>query len=266
MIRLLSILAVGLGLSLPATAQNLDDIVRLDVLDGGTTAHGTQRVAIRLSMADGWKTYWRAPGDAGIPPRFTWKGSRNLGAVAMSWPTPKVFDQNGMRSIGYDRELVLPIEVTPQASGRAVRLKGKMDIGICEDICIPATLSFDHRTDPTAGSNPVIAAALANRPFSEQEAGVTAATCHITPTSNGLRIEAHIAMPPAGGKEVAVIEPGDPHIWSSEARATRHGGTLVAASDLIHVDHTPFALDRSALRITVLGQKHAVDIRGCTSE
>ncbi|MEM9552608.1 MAG: protein-disulfide reductase DsbD domain-containing protein, partial [Pseudomonadota bacterium] len=77
------------------------DVVQVEVLDGGETAHGTVMTALRLTLADGWKTYWRAPGDAGIPPSFNWRGSRNVGEVAITWPTPQVFNDYGMRSIGY---------------------------------------------------------------------------------------------------------------------------------------------------------------------
>lgn len=261
-------LAFCVSLFVPvSTAQaqsQLDDLVQIDVLDGGLTARGTYMTALRLTLSEGWKTYWRAPGDAGIPPQFNWRGSRNLGDVTITWPTPHVFNQNGMQSIGYTDQLVLPVEITPANAGQTVRLRGKVEIGICKDVCIPSTLSFNHKLDQTATRHPAIVAALAQRPFSASEAGVRAATCQITPIKNGLRLTAHITMPSAGAPEVAVIEAGNPQIWASETQTHRSGGKLVASSDLVHVDQSSFALNRSDVRITVLGKKHAVDIRGCT--
>ena len=169
-----------------------------------------------------------------------------------------------MRSIGYKNRLVLPVEITPADPAKPVRLRGKVDLGICKDVCIPETLSFKHDLDASAGRSPAIAAAMAQRPFSASEAGVRAATCRLTPASGGLKIEARVTMPSAGGQEVAVIEPGDARIWASEPETTRVGDTLIANSTLVHVNKASFALDRSAVRITVLGSKHAVDIRGCT--
>jgi hypothetical protein len=104
---------------------------------------------------------------------------------------------------------------------------------------------------------------MASSPYSASEAGVTSATCSLSAIDGGLRISATIKMPHAGGTEFAVIEAGDPQIWASQAQTRRDGGQLTATSDLIHVSQGSFALDRSAVRITVLGGKHSVDIRGC---
>lgn len=256
-----------LGLAPPAAMAGggLDDIVSIEVLDGGLTERGTHQAALRLTLADGWKTYWRAPGDAGIPPQFDWGRSRNVETVSMTWPTPKVFEQSGQRVIGYEQQMLLPIEITLARPGQPVRLKGEIAFGLCKDICIPARLNFDKTLDPEAPRNPAIIAALAERPFSAAEAGVSAATCRLSPTGNGsMQIEARITMPSAGGTEVAVIEPGNPRLWASETTTRRRGDVLIATSDLTHVSGSGFALERSQVRITVLGKRHAVDIRGCT--
>jgi len=256
------------AMTVPAGARaqsGVDDLVQVNVLDGGLTSRGTYMAALRLDLSDGWKTYWRAPGDAGIPPQFDWRGSRNLGHMKIIWPTPHVFDQNGMQSIGYKNQLVLPVEITPADPSRPVYLRGQVDIGICKDICVPGTLSIDHQLDDKAKRNPAIAAAIAQRPFDRTEAGVRAATCRLSPIDGGLRIEARVTMPSAGGREVAVIEPGNAQIWASQTETRRDGNVLIAASDLIHVRKgASYALDRSAVRITVLGQRHSVDILGCT--
>ncbi len=266
--RFPSLLGLAIALTLvampPAAQVRVDDLVRADVLDGGLTKRGTYLGALRLTLSDGWKTYWRAPGDAGIPPQFDWSRSQNLGQLRITWPTPHVFDQNGVQSIGYDTQVILPVEITPVDPDRPVRLRGKVELGICKDICVPGTLVVDHELDAGAGRNPAIAAALAQRPFSRKEAGVTSATCRLAPVADGMQIEARIAMPSAGGPEIAVIEPGSPRIWASRTDSRRDGGTLVVTSELIPVTDGPLAVDRSAVRITVLGQRHAVDIRGCT--
>lgn len=242
-----------------------DDLIRLDILDGGVTKDGAHIAGIRLTMAPGWKTYWRSPGDAGIPPVFSWKGSRNLDAAAVNWPTPKMFDQSGMRSIGYTDSVILPVELTPQNDGEAIRLRGSVDLGVCKHVCVPERLKFDAVLDPAAPRNPAIAAAMAARPYSEREAGVQAARCALSPTEDGLRIEVRITMPSTGGEEATVIEPGNPKIWASQPETRRSDGVLIASSDLVHADGAPIALDRSKVRVTVLGQSHAVDIQGCKS-
>ena len=182
----------------------------------------------------------------------------------MTWPAPEVFLSSGYRTIGYHDQLILPVEITPARVGKPVRLKGRMELGICKDVCVPSELSFDHRLDPGAGRNPAIVAALASRPYSAGEAGVSSATCSLTPTPYGIRIEARIAMPSAGGDEVAVIEPGTPHLMAGETTAQRSGGVLTASTEFMPATRSsPTAIDRSKLRITVLGRSHSVDIQGC---
>lgn len=262
---LLALLLAAQSAAAQSFGDQADPIVRLDVLSGDVTAAGHQNAALRLTMAEGWHTYWRAPGDAGIPPAFTWRGSRNLGNVRVIWPVPQVFWQNGMRSIGYEGQLVLPIEITPEKAGRPVHLKGRMEIGVCRDICMPAELRFDTTLDNAAGKHPSIAAALAARPYSRDEAGVQAVTCALSPVRGGIRLTARITMPSAGTREDVVIESGNPKVWASEPAAKRQGNVLIASSDLVHVEKGSYALDRSAVRITVLGSRHAVDILGCTA-
>lgn len=239
--------------------------VTAEVLPGWVQADGSHMAALRLTLAPGWKTYWRAPGDAGIPPRFDWSGSKNLARVAVSWPTPKVFDQNGMRSVGYESVLVIPLRIHPVEHSTAVQLSVDMDLGVCSDICVPYALSLDAEIDSSSQKPvPAIAAALAQQPYSAEEAGVRSAECIVSPTADGLKIEARVTMPPAGDDEYVVIEPGPGDIWVSEAKTQRSGGSLIALSELVNVNGGPIALDRSAIRITVLGSKHAVDIRGCS--
>src|SRR6056297_2127380 len=91
-----------MSLASPGSAQSADDMVNVSVLPGWQMSDGRHMAALRFSREDGWKTYWRAPGDAGIPPRFDWSGSGNLARVALHWPAPKVFDSYGLRTVGYD--------------------------------------------------------------------------------------------------------------------------------------------------------------------
>ncbi|MEX0300802.1 MAG: protein-disulfide reductase DsbD domain-containing protein [Leisingera sp.] len=261
---LTALLAVTAGS--PALSGATDgDIVQIDVLDGGISKRGTYLGALKVTLQPGWKTYWRAPGDAGIPPSFSWRGARNVSELSITWPTPEVFMTSGYRTIGYLDQLVLPVEITPEKPGKPVRLKGRMQLGVCKDVCVPAELSFDHQLDSSAGRNPAIAAALASRPWSAKEAGVRQASCSLRPTEYGMKVTARISMPSAGGEEVAVIEPGTPSLFAGETSTRRDGGILVAETEFLPADSKAYAIDRSQLRITVLGRNHAVDIRGCSA-
>lgn len=257
-------LAAVLSLAAPLRANPYADAVQTRLLPGWRLPDGTLMSGLEITLAPGWKTYWRSPGDAGIPPLFDWSGSRNLGGVELSWPTPHVFDQDGMRSIGYKGRVVLPIAIAPRKPGTPVRLNGKIDIGICHDVCVPVRIELsEDLSGATTRPDPEIAAALADRPFSGREAGLKDASCSVAPTADGLSLRAEFTLPSTGGQEMAVVESGDPMIWASEPRITRKGGTLVAEFDLMHATGGPFAIDRSALRFTIMGRRHAVEVDGC---
>ncbi|MGC1494798.1 MAG: protein-disulfide reductase DsbD domain-containing protein [Sulfitobacter sp.] len=259
--------ALVLGtITLPAMAQDsIGTPVTGEILSGWVRADGTRVAAIKLTLAPGWKTYWRSPGDNGIPPAFDWSGSSNLRGVGITWPAPKVFRQSGVRTIGYANELVLPITIAPRKSGKPIKLRANLDIGVCSDICVPHQMTLRATLDTTnTKPTPAIAASLAARPYSASEAGVTSATCSLRPTAKGLEIKTRLNVPSTGGREVVVIEPGQPNLWMSETDSSRSGGQLTATGDLQSTGGGALAIDRSAIRITVLGKNHAVEIQGCT--
>lgn len=241
------------------------NVMQLSVLQGYRTAQGTHMAALRIQLQPGWKTYWRAPGDGGIPPQFDWSGSENINSVQFHWPRPKITYVNGLRTIGYANEVIIPIEFSPRIKGASLTLKGRVDLGLCNDICVPMSVAFSA-TLPNSGSksDPMIRAALKMVPMPAAKAGVKSVTCTIEPITDGLRVTATITLPSTGRDEVAVIEAPDQSIWVSEATTKRSANTLTATSEMVPPSNAPFLLDRSKIRITIIGSNRAVDIRGCT--
>lgn len=112
------------------------------------TASGSETtvpVAIELRMDPGWKTYWRTPGDAGLPPVFDWTGSQNLRKADVRWPAPRRFTILDMDNFGYENHVIFPLSIQVEKEGIAVSLNLKLDILACNRICVPETkqLSFD---------------------------------------------------------------------------------------------------------------------------
>lgn len=254
-------IAMGLG-ARPAEARSQADVVQADILPGWQQADGSRMTALRIDLAQGWKTYWRAPGDAGIPPSFDWSGSENLRGLRYHWPRPVVFDTNGMQTIGYRNQLVLPIEITPRDPAEPVILRGRVEIGVCNEICVPAELEISARLEGGGVNDRQIRSALADRPLSAHEADLSAVSCKVAPTRDGLRLSARLTLPPLGAHETVVFESG-PDIWVDESHASRQGRDLLAEAEMIADDREPFALNRSALTITVLGDGRALEIKGC---
>lgn len=261
------IAALALFLAAPAHAGShmldLDDVAQFEVLPGWRTQQGSHITALRVRLAPGWKTYWRAPGEAGIPPRFDWAGSENLGDVRYHWPSPDVFEQNGMRSIGYAQELVLPIELFPSVPDQKIEMRAALEIGVCQDVCVPVHVRLKADLNGPGASDARIRASLNARPDTAREAGVKSVSCSVEPISDGLRLTARMALSPVGPSEVAVFELPDQRIWVDEAQVERSGGTLTAVTEMVPPSGQPFVLDRSQVRITILSAGRSVEVLGC---
>ena len=96
------------------------------------------RAGIEIKMQPGWKTYWRYPGDSGVPPQFDFSGSENLKAAEVLYPAPHLFTDETGQSLGYKERVILPLVVSPQQPGKPVRLRLKIDYAVCEKLCVPA--------------------------------------------------------------------------------------------------------------------------------
>jgi len=114
------------------------------------------RAGIEVKLRPGWKTYWRYPGDSGVPPHFDFSGSENLKKADVFYPAPHLFTDETGQSLGYKDTVIFPVVVSPQQSGKPVRLRVKVDYAVCEKLCVPvegrAELvleSGDSKHDPT---------------------------------------------------------------------------------------------------------------------
>ena len=137
------------------------------LLAAGPAAPGDPRLkaGIEIKLTPGWHTYWRYPGDAGIPPRFDWRGSENLAGVDVLWPAPERILVGGTISIGYERDVIFPLRILPTDPARPVKLSLKLEYAVCAKICIPAEARV--RLDVPAGgatSVPALIAAEAKVP------------------------------------------------------------------------------------------------------
>jgi DsbC/DsbD-like thiol-disulfide interchange protein len=116
------------------------------LLPGDAAPNGVAGLEIKLD--DGWKTYWRNPGDSGIPPTFDWSKSENLGGVVVLWPAPSRLDEEGGSSAIYSGDVVLPLKVTAADPTKPIKLSLALDYAICQKICVPAKGSADLTLAP----------------------------------------------------------------------------------------------------------------------
>ena len=261
LLGLLALPSTVLPLMARAEVQSQADILSAQMLPGWQMANGHYMAGLDLALAPHWKTYWRAPGETGIPPSFDWSGSQNVAAVQVRWPTPQVIILNGLQSIGYLDAVLLPLEVTAKDPGQPVALHLQMQLGICKDICMPAALTLDASLG--GAEDPRITKALNAGPITPQAAGLQAITCQIAPIDDGLHVVALLTLPRQGSPETVVLESGDQTVWVAQAASSRKGPLLTAAADFVPVKGQPFDLQRNQVTVTVIGQTHSVEITGC---
>jgi DsbC/DsbD-like thiol-disulfide interchange protein len=99
---------------------------------------------IAFQLEPGWKTYWRTPGDSGVPPRFDFSKSENIEAVTVLWPAPTKFDDGaGGYSLGYHNQVVLPLRIVAKNADKPVTLRADINYAVCEKLCIPVEASAE---------------------------------------------------------------------------------------------------------------------------
>ena len=122
----------------------------LRLLDGGPAPGANRLGGIEISLAPDFKTYWRSPGDSGLPPNFDWSASINVRQVAVQWPVPIRFADGLGTSVGYAESVVLPVIVTPEDPARPIELRLKADYAVCSTLCIPGNANAELTIAPGA--------------------------------------------------------------------------------------------------------------------
>lgn len=126
------------------------DATIISAQDGVPPGAETLSAGLEINLADGWKTYWRSPGEVGIPPRIDWSGSENVAKVDMLWPAPERFTAFGIENFGYRDKVVFPLRVQLKDPGTPVHLNGSVDLLVCSDVCVPQ--AFDLKLALPSGS------------------------------------------------------------------------------------------------------------------
>ncbi|MFA5898672.1 MAG: protein-disulfide reductase DsbD domain-containing protein [Hyphomicrobium sp.] len=110
---------------------------------------GASVAGVELQLPEGWKTYWRTPGDAGgVPPSFDWSGSENLASAQVLYPAPKRFTDRSGDTLGYKGNLTFPVRLTAKDPAKPIDLHLLVDYGVCKDICIPAQAALELTLPP----------------------------------------------------------------------------------------------------------------------
>jgi DsbC/DsbD-like thiol-disulfide interchange protein len=133
---------------------------------------GNGMAGVEVQMPEGWKTYWRTPGDAGgVPPSFDWSKSENLAEATVLYPAPKRFSDKAGDTVGYKGTVVFPVRLTAKDPAKPIDLRLSLEYGVCKEICIPAEAALSLAVTPVKGGEipDELAAALKQGPAPEGE-------------------------------------------------------------------------------------------------
>ncbi len=167
-------LGLGLALFLAALPAKSDPFAsawsegkaQMRLIAAGSGTGRNYQAAAEIRLPSTAITYWRTPGDAGVPPKFSVNGSENVAKAEVLFPAPQRIDDQGIEAFGYRGGVVFPIHVAARDQRAPVRLRLTVDYAVCDNICLPEKSSAELLL-PVARQSPqdaVIAAAEARVP------------------------------------------------------------------------------------------------------
>lgn len=248
------VLAASPALAAPPPAPPPGAAIRLLVAG---VVDGRPELGLEIALEPGWKTYWRTPGDAGIPPVVDWSRSTGISGLDLRFPAPVRFDEEGLTAVGYVAPVILPIDLTLADPAKPATLDLDVQIGLCHDVCVPMSA---HLTATLSATTPVdaavrdrLAAARARLPI-PAEKGVAPWVMSIErdrdATAGALLVA--VKMPREEGDDRDVLVEGPNGDWAlpMPARIAAGGGREIWRFDLDGIPRGA-RLEGSRLRFTM---------------
>jgi DsbC/DsbD-like thiol-disulfide interchange protein len=216
---------------------------------------------IAIQLQPGWHTYWRTPGDSGVPPRFDFGKSENIEAVTILWPAPTKFaDGAGGVSLGYQKQVVLPLRIVAKNADKPVTLRADINYAVCEKLCIPVEASAELAfTSVASTEDSTLSAALDAVPKPATIGDPNPLTIRDVKRDGKTGVLVDVAAPDA--KDVSLFVEGPTPDWALPVpKLLEHGppGVKRFAFDLegLPPGANP---DGAALKLTLVGGERAYE-------
>ena len=223
--------------------------------------------ALFIKMKKNWKTYWKYPGDSGFSPEFKIIESNNLKKIEISWPTPKVFFENGSVINGYKKELILPIFFYKEKSSKKIDFKLNFLMGFCDDICIPIKFIINSKNALKANElkNKLVSNSLEKIPqdLSNSENLIE---CEVKKINKKMKLISKFDnnfFSNNNSIEQLILEYLDGQIWFSEISKTNKRFEFL--SIINSLDDNNFFLDKSKIKYTIITRSGGFQHKGCKS-
>ncbi|MBF9231794.1 protein-disulfide reductase DsbD domain-containing protein [Microvirga alba] len=179
---------------------------------------------IEIALDSGFKTYWRTPGESGLPPRFDWSGSENVAEVAIQWPTPIRYEDAGGVAYAYSHDVILPVFVKASEPGKPIKLALTVEYGVCKDICIPASAELTATLAGEGQDRAAIEQALAKVPRPQPLGASGELSVVSVEPLPGTQLRFNVTVRTPAGSQPALFAEG-PENWyfsTSQADGTNH--------------------------------------------
>ena len=255
----LALCGAGLAQSAPAadaySSDWADGLKSSARLIAGAPADGVLQAGVEIKLAAGAITYWRNPGDAGLPPTLSFEGSSNLAQARTSFPAPRRLPEGSGEAFGYDRGLVVPIDIEPIEPTKPVALALKLNYAVCERICVPAQASLRLVLSVDAAPSPYAEAIAKAKNMIPRRVEWADLAADLTATSG--RTWRLCLAPQAGPKRDLFIEP--PEAWWFDVRpdASAPAGTDCFRLNLMQ--QPPDSALPVAARLTITGGQGPIE-------
>ncbi|HSS86219.1 MAG TPA: protein-disulfide reductase DsbD domain-containing protein, partial [Reyranella sp.] len=120
-------------------------------------------VGLRQTIRPKWHTYWKNPGESGLPTEIKWTLPEGVKADPIVWPTPHLYDIGGVINYGFQNEAMLLVRIMPPADlgGASLKLAAEANWLVCEDVCIPEDGKFELSLPIAAAATPAAPATRA---------------------------------------------------------------------------------------------------------
>lgn len=165
---------------------------RIRLINAGKVEDGVWRAGLEIDVEDGWKTYWRSPGEVGVPPQFDWTASNGVDSIEVGFPVPARFLDSGLESIGYKGDVILPITIRGADPDTPPTLDLALFYAVCADICVPedGAVAIDLAMPTAPRTRLSVEAALTKVPERSDTAYVRTATASDVP---GAPLQIHVS-------------------------------------------------------------------------
>ena len=238
----------------------------VDIIRGWRQSDDIHIAAINIKLEDGWKTYWRVPGIGGIAPILNWEKSKNIKNISQIWPTPNIYNEYGLQTIGYKDELLLPLQIQPIDKKQPIHLSITIDFGICSDVCVPIQTSVEERLpERTSIGKKNILDTLEKAILSGNKSPFKIVKCNIVPIKDGFEVNAFFEGLASFDKDtLGVVEyPVKQNGWINQ-KASLVSGNQLSVHAIVYNKSIHF-IDRSDLTLTIFTKNKAFEFDGCIS-